>query len=337
MDDTNTPAQRFPRKAAVAAGILLLVLVICYSLLQSFARSPFVTSLVERYLSDFLQQPVSLHAVNFNLGTISVKGLTVGKPAGAAAEGLAAIGSASIRPAWSELLFGKRVVKEITVSGVSVELVRDRQGEWNFAPLLQALRERKRAGESAELMIRRFRLKDGLLSINGHRLERLSIEAGDIATKGSAVMGFDVKGRLPEAGSISLSGTARLGNEPAAEVALAAPSLSLAEMHLPEKLALSNGKANVMLKARLRDGKVKGDLTAGAAGIGVKLEQRILPLTLQLHIPFRYDRTTDSLGLEQGRLQVNRLLILHGSANLEGVRGARKFAARLHTDRKSVV
>lgn len=332
MDDTHSPVQRFPRKTATTAGIVLLVLVVCYSMLQSVSRSPFLTHQAQRYLSDLLQQPVSLQGVNLSFGTISLTGLTIGNPAGAAAGNLATVHSISVSPAWSDLLLGKRVVKEVTVSGMSVDLVRDRRGEWNFAPLLRKFGGRKKGGESPEVVIRRFRLDNGMLTVNGRRLDIVSAAASDIATKGSEAAQFTVKGKVAAVGSVSLTGTARLGSNPAANVSIEAPSLSLAGLQGREKSALSKGKADVVFRARLVNGVATGDLAASVAGVEVKLQRRVLPVALQLRVPFRYDSTADKLVLDQSWLQVNRLLTVHISTSLEQVRSAKKFAARLYSD-----
>ena len=336
MIGIHSPAKHFPRKAAAIAGILLLLLVIGYSLLQVTLRSPFVISWAEQYFSEILQQPVSLKAMDLQFRAVTLQGITVANPPGFAAGTLVTVRKISVIPAWTEIIGGKKVVKEITIAGVAIDLTKNQQGGWNYGPLLDALKKGRKDGDSAEIIIRRLEVQEASLTVNGRRRGDLAVTVADIATKGSMATSLALSADLPGMGRIKGAGTARLGPEPVADLTLEAPSLALSALPAPKALVVADGTGRLALKAQLKKGMLTADLHGGITGTMMVVRNHPVPLEGSIRTSFRYDTTADTLDLGQSLLQVNRLLNVRATGKVDQLKTARRFTGHIVTDPLSI-
>ncbi len=336
MNGTHSPSKQFPRKAVAIAGILLLVLVIGYTLLQVTLRSPFVISWAEHYFSQILQQPVSLQAVDLQFHAVTAQGITVPNPPGFAAGSLVTVREVSVTPAWMEIIGGKRVVKKVAITGVAIDLTKNQQGEWNYGPLLGALKKSRKGGDTAEIVIRRLEVREASVTVNGRRLGELTVKAADVATKGSMATSFALSADLPEMGRLKGTGTARLGPEPVADLTMEAPSLALAALPAPKALMVTDGTGRLALSAQLKKGVLTADFNGGVTGTNMVVRNHPVPLEASFRTSFRYDTADDTLDLGQSLLQVNRLLNVRATGRVEQLKTARRFTGHIVTDPLSI-
>lgn len=336
MNGTHSPSKHFPRKAVAIAGGLLLVLVIGYSLLQVTLRSPFVISWAEHYLSDILQQPVSLRAVDLQFRAVTAQGIRVANPPGYPAGSLLTVREIRVIPAWTEIFGGERVVKEVAITGAAIDLTKNQQGEWNYGPLLGVLKKGRKGGDTAEIVIRRLEVREASLTVNGRRLGELTVKAADIATKGSMATSLALSADLPEMGRIKGTGTARLGPEPAADLTLDVPSLALSALPAPKALMVADGTGRLALRARLKKGILTVDFNGGVTGTKMAVRNHPVPFEASIRTSFRYDTANDTLDLDHSLLQVNRLLNVRATGRVEQLKTARRFTGHVVTDPLSI-
>jgi uncharacterized protein involved in outer membrane biogenesis len=176
----------------VAAGAALLVL-------RLNVGRDVVRRGAEARLSALLGQPVSITGVSMSLFPVPAligTGISVG--ANSETPDLA-LRSIRIVPSLGPLLRGAYVVREVTLEGLTVRIVREPDGRWRFPAVVPAPGEDAASG----IVIQRVRLRGGQVKVlessgPGRMRETSSIDdvEGDAVSEGAALRISAVRGRV---------------------------------------------------------------------------------------------------------------------------------------------
>ncbi|NVN92236.1 MAG: hypothetical protein HXX11_16760 [Desulfuromonadales bacterium] len=312
---------------AVAGAFFLLIVL----------NSSAAPKLVSRLLGDYLQNGVRITAVQTEGGALTLTGLELLNPPDASPGTLCRVDSLTITPNWSDLLMGKRSLRLLSLGGIRIDLHKNSTGVWNFSHLQRVLTAKKPSGK--ELLISRFIVKGGSLLVNGQGPQGLSLQLDNLTTKGSRTARMELTFEDGVQNRYTLGGQTRTGKEPALDLTLSAPSLSLDRLAGMLKLKNSprfgSSCASLSMTAALHGGhlQVKGGL--GFSHVPLMLgAQKNRPLAGRLEFAAGYDSGADRARLESLTLTLNDLAAIHAAAVVDRLRTERTF--RVDLDVKQV-
>jgi len=198
---------------------LLAAFVLGLIALEIYLATPLAAAQLSRLLTAVLHQPVRVTGLRISAGTIYLKGVTLANPPEFPAGNLASVDTIAIAPAWGDLLRGRRSIRLIALEGVRLDLRRNSQGGWNFAGVRQSLAGGKPAAR--ELLIKELLVKDGAVMVNGQGVAGISLQLFNLASKGSTDARLALAFEDALRNKYRIEGSARPGNEPAIDLALA--------------------------------------------------------------------------------------------------------------------
>ncbi|RII29542.1 MAG: hypothetical protein CXR30_11680 [Geobacter sp.] len=313
MDETNGRHRQGKTARKILAGTLvagLLSLVALALSLKIYLATPQAATRLARLLTAQLHQNVHVSALELTSGAIRIKGLSLDNPPGFPAGGLAGADTVVIAPQWRDLLSGRRSIRLLELQGVRVHILRDKSGTWNFSQLQRLLTAGK--GGGAELFIKQFSITDGILQVNGVTAKGLALRISNLATKGSQDAGVALAFEDAGGNHYSVSGNARVGNNPAFDLALTAPALRPEGFAgLPQLKNLpwpTGGTGALRVNAALHGGLVRAGGTVAFDRITIPPMGDSLPLSGKLDIKGDYGLKTGTARLEALDLTVDRLL-----------------------------
>lgn len=324
------------RKILLSAVFTLLVLAAAAPFaLKKYLTTPPAAARISRLLSGTLGQPVVVTSAELSGATLLLKGLTIANPPGFPTPHLLTIDSLALKPVWSSLLSGSRVIDTIALEGITLDLRRTSAGSWNFDGLQRHLSASKPS--AAELLIRHLVISNGAVQIDGQRIAGLALKVANLANKGAEKSGFQLEFDDPYRNHYRLSGKGRLGTDPELEISLSSSSIALNSLasllkikngYLPEQ-----GNANLLLTAELRKGIIRsrGDMTfkgLSMAAAGKKGQT----FNGKLALSASYDAHNDDLTLDGLTLLLDRLLTIRASGNVQQLKKTRIFTLKLETD-----
>jgi len=312
------------RKIFFFCGVTLLVAAALVAVsLKIYLASPHPARQLSMLLSTSLHQTVTVQAVHTSGLNLYLIGVLVADPAGFSGGTLLTAQSLAIKPHWSQLLLGRRVVRLIELDGLQLDLHQNSAGIWNFSGL-RRLSARPAAGET---LVRRLSVKDGSLRVDDRAVRGISLDIRDLATKGSRDASIDLAFRDDARNRYTLNGTVRAGSDPAFGLHLRAPSLSLAGVAAlvkPEGTDyLKQARGDLQLAATLRKGRL---LAHGEMGFSqLAAAKRTGPVSGRLLLDASYHQESDRVRLESLDLTVDNLLQLHGTGMVSGLKNERAF------------
>jgi hypothetical protein len=314
-------------------GVLLLA-GFCLLGLEIYLATPLPAAQLSRLLTSYLQQPLHVSGLHRGGGTLYLTGVTLANPADISPGNLLEADSIAIAPQWGEFLFGRRSFREITLSGIRLDLRKNSAGLWNFSRLQELFAGKKPSG--AELLIGRLVVREGALRVSGQVVKGISLQLANLSSRGAGSAGIQLSFQDPARNRYTLSGKARPGPDPAIDLTLAAPEFSIANLAgllQPKNRALPpGGRSNLQVKAALQKGQLQLKLSLNYIRLPLRIGQRSLPLTGSLTVAAAYDSSTDAARLESLRLTANDLISLHASGSAAALRGARRFAVAIAID-----
>ena len=321
--------------------ILLYAVAVCIALalllpavLNKYLDTPHVASQISRLLSDNLGQPVNIQHISISGSTLHLKGLSLANPNGFPLSKLLSIDFITIKPVWFTLLSDTRTFETITVEGIKVDLQHNNVGIWNFAQLQRRLSSSKPS--SAELFIRQLAITKGTLQVNDQKIEGLTLNISNLATKGSDKSGVSLEFDDSGHNHYVMSGKARLIKDPKLEISLTSSSISLINfsdvlkiksMYLPER-----GNANLQLSVNLQKGIIhsEGKLSFSSAVIPAVGSGDAFSGNLSISVG--YDVQKDYLTVGNLTLYLNNLLAVRASGRVKELKLARRFVIDVGTD-----
>lgn len=316
------------------AGVFACVFILCFLSLKVYLATPFCAPQISRLLTSYLHQTITVSALHTTGGTVYLQGLALANPSGFPAGNLATADSIAIAPQWGKLLLGRQGFRLIALEGVRLDIRKDSTGTWNYSGLQRMFAGKKPSAR--ETFIKQFVIKDGSFQVNAQGVKGISLQIFNLATLGSADSRIELAFEDVARNHYALTGKARPGKEPAFDLALSAPSLSLTALArlLPLKNAatLEGGRANLQVNASLQEEQLRVKGTLGFSRISLPIAKNTQPLTGILLVVADYNLNKDQARIETLNLNVNNLLKLHLTGTVRDLRRERNFSANIGMD-----
>ncbi|WP_460593769.1 AsmA family protein [Geomonas sp. Red276] len=312
---------------------LLLFFLVVLAALAVYLASPFPAAHLSRLVRSQLHQDFTISSLHLEGGSIVLVKVRLDNPPGFPSRPLLAADRVLIAPNWGELIRGNQRFRQIVIDGVTADLEKDPAGNWNFANLQRYLASRKPSPK--ETVIGELAIHGGSLQVQGEGMDGISLSVRNVATKGSGSSTVDLAFEDPAHNAYLLKGTARAGAEPAVDLSLTAPSLSLPEtaawLKMKNAQLLKGGRGSLQVNATLQRSVLAavGDLRLSGIRPPVKGAQ---PVNGALHISAGYDAPKDSFHLSEATLSLSTLLRLHAKGTVDGLKGRRAYAFSVAMD-----
>jgi len=329
---TNTEGRyswrRQPLRLLFAGGSVLLL---AFLGLKLYLATPLPATQLSRYLSAYLKQPFSVSEVRLSGTTLVLKHLRLGNPAGFPRGELAAADSVAIAPCWLDLARGASRFRLVSLQGIRIELVKNGQGVWNYAQLQRTLAARKPS--ATESYLHELLVKDGSLSVQGEGARGIDLRVYDLTSKGSLDSALELAFRDAATNRYTLKGKARGGSEPALDLTLTAPYLSLpataSMLKLKKPELFAGGKGALRLDASLHKGLLSASGELAFAGLK---SGKGVPIAGALRLAGDYRLVSDVARVTAATLAVDKLLKLHAQGAVQGMKRQRDFLFLLDSD-----
>ncbi|MDA8428583.1 MAG: hypothetical protein M0T70_04945 [Geobacteraceae bacterium] len=337
MNDTETGQSTTSASRRILSRTLIVAVCICTLGLISlgiYLQTPYPASLLSTTLTSYLQQPLRITGLHATGGSIYLTGVSLGNPPDVPCGNLIQADSIIITPNWGALLTGRRSLRLIALEGLKLNLLKNSAGVWNFSQLQRRLNEKKSAG--TELLIEQFIVKAGVIQVNGQGAQGISLHLFHLATKGSSNAQLKLSFEDPARNIYTVSGTTRLGANPAFDLVLAAPSLSLSRLaglldpgnrFLPE-----GGNGSLRVTAVLQDGRVRASGRLDFSRVSMPSPPVTPPLTGSITATAAYTIKTDEVSLETLTVMAGNLMRGHAAGTIGRLNGERHFAGTFGID-----
>jgi len=323
----RTAGKYLARLAIASVCLVVLIALAC----TVYLATPLPARHVSELVTSYLHQGFSAQKVLAVNGTLYLKGVRLDNPAGFPKESLATADSVAIAPQWGDLVLGRQRFRLISLEGIRINLQKNAKGDWNYSRLQQLLSGKK--ATPAETRIRQFSVKDGSLRVAGQEVRGIALQIFNLATKGSHDSRIDLGFEDAAHNHFALSGQGRAGTDPALDLTLAAPALTLpgvaASLGLPKPDLLAGGGGSLRVSAGLHRGElgVTGELRF--SGLHYAAQGKSYPLDGSLEFAADYSLQRDAAHLKSCLLRLRDLAQLHAAGTLQGVRKERNFALEL--------
>jgi hypothetical protein len=308
-------------------GAVFSVVFICALSLKIYLATPLAASHLSRLLTSALRQPVRVAGLDMTGGTLRLKGVSLANPAEFPLGSLAAADSIAIAPRWGELLYGRRSFRLIALEGVRLDLRKNSRGVWNFSQLRQSFAGKKPA--AVEMFIKECIVKNGAFQVNGRGVKGISLHVFNLATKGSKDSRLELAFEDAAENHYTIQGKARAGDDPALDLSLTAPSLSLKSfagmLRLKNARLLEGGKGSLRVTAGLHGGRLRSAGSLEFSRLTLSSAGRTLPLACTLTVAAYYDLKSDEARLETLALTVDKLIRLQAAGTASDLKGERRF------------
>lgn len=304
-------------------GILLITVAIFALSLKIYLATPYPARRLSGLLTAYLHQPVTVQSLVMAGSRLQLQGVSIADPAGFPGGRLLTVKSLAITPSWGLMLMGRRVFDLIELEGLQIDLHKNGAGVWNFSGLRQL--SAKPGGK--ETFVRRLAIRDGSIRVEGEGVREVSFTILDLATKGATAASIALTFADEAQNRYTMTGKGRGGSDPALELNLKAPSLSLARLapllKLKDAEFLAKARVELQLWVALGKGRLQTRGEAGFSGVGggAGLE----PLSGRCNFKASYSQESDQASLESLDLAVGDFLALHGSGTAKGLKKERRF------------
>jgi len=334
MGTTETAKRMIGPARKLLLRVLLVaacVVVVCALSLKIYLNSSHAPVLISRMLTDYLRQPVRVAALRTDGGVFSLMGVALVNPPGALPGNLCEVDTIAIAPNWGGILIGKPSLRLLSLAGLRIDLRKNNAGVWNFTELQRVLASKKPSAK--ELLIVQFIVKGGSILINGQGARGLSLQLSNLTTKGSNAAGVKLSFEDTVRNRYTLTGKARPGKDPALDLMLSAPSLSLnglaGMLKLKNSALLSSSSASLRMTATLHAGRLEVRGGVDFNRVPLALIKKTPSVTGKLELAAGYDSSTDQARLEALSLTLNDLVAAHASGTVDKMRTERRFRVDL--------
>jgi hypothetical protein len=315
--------------AVVAAALCLALLVLLCSWI--YLATPLPARHLSSFVTSYLHQDFKVDKLQKSGGTLILKGVRLANPAGFPRGNLAVADSVILTPQWGALLHGRQRYGLVALQGIRINLERNASGAWNYSQIQQLFAKKKPSRE--ETYIKELSVKDGALKVEGEGVQGVNLKIFNFSTKGSLDSKLSLAFEDGARNRYLVNGKARGGNDPAVEVSLSAPSLSLKQvasvLKLKNPAAFQAGRGALEASATFHKGELTTTGDFSFTGISVPAPQQDYPVEGTLHFAANYSTESDSARLESCTLSVNDLMTVNATGNVRGVKGSRDFALYL--------
>ena len=314
---------------AVVCLIVLIALALCTYLASSLPARQ-----VSRLLTSYLHQNLSIEQLQTSGGTLYLRGVRLDNPPGFSKGSMATADSVAVAPQWGKLLFGRQRFRVVTLDGLKIALEKNSNGVWNFAPLQQLLAAKKPT--PTETYIKQFTLKDGAFRIDGQDVRGIDLQIFNLTTKGSHDSKIDLSFEDVAHNRFRLTGKGRAGTDPALDLNLSAPSLSLKEvatlLKLKNTALFEGGTGSLQVTAAFQKGELSGAGNFRFSQLRYSAAGKSYPLAGNLEFSADYSLSRDAVQLKSCLLKVNNLVQMHAVGTVQKVKKERDFVLDLGFD-----
>ena len=161
----------------IPLGLLVLLLVVLA--VATLGINTIANNQINGAMKDYLTEGGSLEAIDIGLmaGRIELSGMTVNPPKGHGTDPLLSMGNLVLDVVTTSLLSDVIVVEEVTLKGMSINLVRDKQGRLGLDKLVKAEKPAAEKPDAAAkektlpvVQVNKIRLEDGLITVRDSAL-----------------------------------------------------------------------------------------------------------------------------------------------------------------------
>jgi len=313
---------------------LLCILLLTFLSLKIYLSTALPASQLSRHLTSYLQQGFKVASLDTSGGTLFLRGVRLENPEGFPAGTLAAADSVAIAPQWMNLLRGRQGFRLIALQGFRVNLVKNSSGAWNFARLQRLFAGKKPSG--ADTYIGELSVKDGTVQVQGQGVQGIDLQIFQLTSKGSRDSKLELAFQDAAHNSYLLKGRLRAGTDPALDLALTAPALSLKNaavlMKLKNPELFAGGTGALRVNAVLHRGELSSSGELFFSGLRMPVAGKTDPVSGVLRFAGDYSTRKDAARLQAGSLTINDLVKLHAKGSASGLKSERDFVLEIGMD-----
>jgi hypothetical protein len=296
-----------------------------------YLSTPLAARHVSSLLTSYLHQNISIDKIRTTGAGLYLRGVRLDNPTGFPRGSMVAADSLVLAPNWGDLLRGRRSFRLVSLQGISISLERNSSGTWNFTQLQQLLASKK--GPPVETYIKELSIKEGSLRVNGQGAQGIALQIFNLSSKGSLDSKIDLAFVDAARNRYTLSGQGRGGADPAFDLTLQAPALSLpglaTAMKLKKPELFAGGAGSLQLSAGLH----KGDLSAAGnlnfSQLRYSTAKRTFPVAGKLEFAADYSLPRDAAHLKSCRFTINDLVQVSAAGTLQDLKKERRFSLDL--------
>ncbi len=316
-------------------GVTLIVLVVSI-VFRILLVTPLAADFVGKTLSRLTAHTVAVTGISLSGTTLYLNGITVQSPAGFTPRKMISAGSIALAPDLLGLVRGKRSLAGLELTGLKIDAAKNTAGDWNIAPLVQRFTEKKER-PAAEFFIGHFVLRNGVLRINGREIRNLGLTLDDFSTRGTTDSKLKLSAKDSAGNPILVTAEGRLGHNPAFDVAVEAPGVSLKPLQqflgAGSTLQLANSSAGLSLKAALHEGLLNCRVKADVRQMSLSLSGEALPITVSVELAAGYDGAADKADITHATLTIENIATIRATGSMQKVRNEGRFALRATPER----
>jgi AsmA protein len=210
--------QRIPRKIQIAAGVVVL-LVLIVAVLPFFINVDRFLPEIESQLTGALGRPVTLGDISLNLfeGGLVAKDLAIGDDPAYSSKPFLQAQSLKVSVNILPLLFEKELsVNKFEVVAPSIQLIQNPAGQWNFSTLgtggAKQASQQKTSSSTPALSVDKLSISNASVTVQTlpskatHVYSQVDISVSDFSF--TSQFPFTFSANLPAGGSVKLTGTA---------------------------------------------------------------------------------------------------------------------------------
>jgi len=334
MTDSASKNRAFKLLMSLLRGTALVLLgavLVSAAALYTYLNSSLAADQASRLLTSFLQQNIRIAKIHTSGGTVTLNGIALANPTGAAPGNLLELDTLTISPGWGDLLLGRRSVRLLALSDIRLDLRKNKAGTWNFSDLQKRFSGGKPSG--TELFISQLSISNAAIQVNGQGVKGLGLQLSNLSTKGAGTAKLELSFEDAARSRYTLSGSARPGSDPAFDLALNAPALSLKglagilDKKLPAQLEGLNG--GLRLTANLQSNVLS--IAGSLANIRSPYQppKGTAPLAGTVALAAHYDIARDEGRLDSLKLNVSDLVVAQARGTAVRLRNDRAFDLEL--------
>jgi len=280
--------------------------------------------LVSRAIASAIGQPVNVFAVGFTPDAgLTLYGVEIENPPGYKSPRLLKINSLNIKPVYREIVRGRIVIDRITVVSPSVFLEKDSSGVWNFQPILDHLKLKKKK-PGAKYSVAGIRLRDGRLGLTSQNLALLVPGATitGVSTINPGPLGFEFEAEDGKGTMLSGNGEAAPFASPVtlkAKLAFKGERF-YAYFKPPKGLDLKDALLKAGLDVDYNGARLVAGLDGTVSGVRSAYYKGKEPLAAHLKSELEYSPGMDELLIRRAALDVTGVARVDLSGRVRGIR-----------------
>jgi hypothetical protein len=315
--------------------VLLCLFALTVLTIRLYLNTHHAAAQLSKVLTSYLHQPARIARLSLSGATINLSGISLGNQSDMHAGNLVEIDSVSVTPGWRELVLGSFRFRQIALSGLHLDLRKNKAGNWNFSEIMNRFSSSKSSG--SDLFIDKLSLIDSSIQVNGQGVQGISLQLNNLSTKGTRDARVQLSFEDAVHSNYALSGTIRPGDNQLLEMDLTAQTLSFDGMYEmlkqkpPEFIKGVQGglTLHASLKANLLT--VTGNLDVHRPSASSAAAQP--PFVGSVRFNADYDTLKDSVNLHTLTVMLKNIVSLQAAGTATGLKKERRFNVTLGLDR----